>query len=423
MHQSAWQGELTKVGVVTTLGLAAGWTIDQPLYGLLAGLIVAQIISIRTMDALFRWSYRQGPAPQDSGLIGYSVDKLIRREKHLKSKLAQQAKQLRRYNQGIESLHDGVVIIDKEGYITNFNGAAAQLLSLRKEDMGQHIKNLIRTPTFIKYFDKGKYKDSLQFDTNHVKQLSLQVQITQFGIDQKVMLIRDVTERKRVETMRQNFIADVSHELRTPLTVINGYLEMLTDMELPGSLNKAVGQMNSQGQRMKSLVNDLIQLSKLESAHSERSGEDINLLSLGHSVVDQLQEYGEADIFYQCDDEIHITGFSDELSSVLSNLITNAVKYGGGSDVHFAIAKQDNGAVKVSVRDGGQGIPPEHIARLTERFYRVDDSRESTVGGSGLGLAIVKHALEHHDTVLDIESVLGKGSTFSFVIPKERVIG
>ncbi|MEL7401307.1 MAG: histidine kinase dimerization/phospho-acceptor domain-containing protein, partial [Pseudomonadota bacterium] len=245
---------------MTTLGLAAGWTIDQPLYGLLAGLIVAQIISIRTMDALFRWSYRQGPAPQDSGLIGYSVDKLIRREKHLKSKLAQQAKQLRRYNQGIESLHDGVVIIDKEGYITNFNGAAAQLLSLRKEDMGQHIKNLIRTPTFIKYFDKGKYKDSLQFDTNHVKQLSLQVQITQFGIDQKVMLIRDVTERKRVETMRQNFIADVSHELRTPLTVINGYLEMLTDMELPGSLNKAVGQMNSQGQRMKSLVNDLIQL-------------------------------------------------------------------------------------------------------------------------------------------------------------------
>ncbi|MFC3680418.1 phosphate regulon sensor histidine kinase PhoR [Bacterioplanoides pacificum] len=420
MHQSAWQGELTKVGVVTTLGLAAGWTVEQPLYGLLAGLIVAQVMSIRTMGDLFRWSYRQGPAPQDSGLIGYSVDKLIRREKNLKAKLAQQNKQLKRYNQGIESLHDGVVIIDQEGYISNFNGAAARLLSLRQEDMGQHIKNLIRTPRFIKYFDQGSYDDSLQFDTNLVRQQSLQVQITQFGLDQKVMLVRDITERKRVETMRQNFIADVSHELRTPLTVINGYLEMLSDMELPASLSKAVGQMNSQGQRMKSLVNDLIQLSKLESAHSERDGEPVNLKNLGHSVVDQLQEYGDANIHFHCNDELQINGFSDEMSSVLSNLITNAVKYGNGSDVDFRIERQSSG-VRVSVTDQGMGIPAEHLARLTERFYRVDDSRESTMGGSGLGLAIVKHALEHHDSVLEIESQPGQGSTFSFVIPNERI--
>ncbi|WP_419812028.1 phosphate regulon sensor histidine kinase PhoR [Bacterioplanoides sp.] len=420
MHQSALQGELTKVGVVITLGLASGWTIDQPLYGLLAGLIVSLIMSIRTMNALFRWSYRQGPAPQDSGLIGYSVDKLIRREKNLKTKLAQQAKQLRRYNQGIESLHDGVVIIDQEGYITNFNAAAIYLLSLRKEDEGQHIKNLIRTPSFIKYFDRGDYSDSLQFDIQNIKQTSLQVQITQFGLDQKILLIRDVTERKRVETMRQNFIADVSHELRTPLTVINGYLEMLSDMELPNALDKAVGQMNSQGQRMKSLVNDLIQLSKLESANSERSGERFNLRSLGHSVVDQLQEYGDADIHFHCSEDIEIDGFSDEMSSVLSNLITNAIKYGNNSDVEFRIDALDSG-VQISVKDQGMGIPPEHIARLTERFYRVDDSRESTVGGSGLGLAIVKHALEHHDTLLEVESEIGKGSTFSFVIPTERV--
>ena len=421
MHQSAWQGELTKTGVVIALGLASGWTVEQPLYGLLAGVSIALVISLRTMGALYKWSYRQGAAPQDSGLIGYSVDKLIRREKNLKGKLAQQAKQLRRYNQGIESLHDGVVVIDKEGYITNFNAAASRLLALRKEDTGQHIKNLIRTPRFIKYFDKGDYSDSLQFDTYNITQLSVQVQITQFGIDQKVMLIRDVTERKRVETMRQNFIADVSHELRTPLTVITGYLEMFSDMELPNSLSKAMGQMNSQGQRMKSLVNDLIELSKLESANTERAGERLNLKNLGHSVVDQLQEYGESQILFQCDKEFTIDGFNDEMSSVLSNLITNAVKYGNGSDVQFRIEENDNG-IRVSVSDQGIGIPPEHITRLTERFYRVDDSRESTVGGSGLGLAIVKHALEHHDTWLEVESEIGKGSTFSFVIPQERVI-
>lgn len=422
MHQTAWQGELTKIAVVIALGLASGWTVEQPLYGLVAGLIVALILAVRTMGALYHWSYRQGPAPQDSGLIGYSVDKLVRREKNLKNKLAQQAKQLRRFNQGIESLHDGVLIVDKEGYITNFNGSASLLLGLRKEDTGQHIKNLIRTPRFIKYFDKGDYSDYLQFDTFNIKPLTVQIQITQFGIDQKVMLVRDVTERKRVETMRQNFIADVSHELRTPLTVITGYLEMLTDMELPNSLNKAVGQMNNQGQRMKSLVNDLIELSKLESANTERSGETLSLQRLGHSVVDQLQEYGEAKISYYCPNEFNIEGFSEEMSCVLSNLITNAVKYGGGSDVKFSIEKAANGGVQVSVKDQGQGIAPEHIARLTERFYRVDDSRESSVGGSGLGLAIVKHALEHHDTLLDIESEIGKGSTFSFIIPPERVL-
>ncbi|MCH2042295.1 MAG: phosphate regulon sensor histidine kinase PhoR [Saccharospirillaceae bacterium] len=421
MHQSAWQGELTKTGVVIALGLASGWTVEQPLHGLLIGVTVALVISLRTMGALYKWSYRQGTAPQDSGLIGYSVDKLIRREKNLKSKLAQQAKQLRRYNQGIESLHDGVVVIDKEGYITTFNAAASRLLALRKEDTGQHIKNLIRTPRFIKYFDKGDYSDSLQFDTYNITQLSVQVQITQFGIDQKVMLIRDMTERKRVETMRQNFIADVSHELRTPLTVITGYLEMFSDMELPNSLGKAMGQMNSQGQRMKSLVNDLIELSKLESANTERAGERLSLQHLGHSVVDQLQQYGESKIVFHCDQEFAIDGFNDEMSSVLSNLITNAVKYGNGSDVQFRIEENDNG-IRVSVSDQGIGIPPEHIAHLTERFYRVDDSRESSVGGSGLGLAIVKHALEHHDTWLEVESEIGKGTTFSFIIPQERVI-
>nr|WP_255605794.1 phosphate regulon sensor histidine kinase PhoR [Thalassolituus sp. ST750PaO-4] len=326
---------------------------------------------------------------------------------------------MQRYNQGIESLHDGVVIIGQEGYITNFNGSASRLLGLRKEDSGQHITNLIRNPRFTRYFNEGDYSSSLQFDVSHRKQFSLQIQITQFGLDQKVMLVKDITERKRVETMRQNFIADVSHELRTPLTVINGYLEMLGDMELPPSLQKAISQMNGQGQRMKSLVNDLIELSKLESANTEQLGDWFNLQQLGYSVVDQLQAYSENRIVFKCTQQIEIQGFSDEMSSILTNLLTNAIKYGGEGKIEFAIRSGFDG-VKVSISDSGPGIPAQHISRLTERFYRVDDSRESTVGGSGLGLAIVKHALEHHDTVLDIESTLGKGSTFSFIISSDR---
>lgn len=419
MHQIAWQREILRIVVVITLGLALGWSLGFAQWGLIAGLSAALIMTFRSMASLFRWSYRQGPPPQDSGLVGYSVDKLIRREKNLKNKLSQQAKQLQRYNQGIESLHDGVVIIDQNGHITNFNGAATRLLNLRKADNGQHITNLIRAPRFTRYFNKGNYANALQFDVNHRKRYSLQVQITQFGLDQKVMLVKDITERKRVETMRQNFIADVSHELRTPLTVINGYLEMFSDMELPPALNKAVMQMNSQGQRMKSLVNDLIQLSKLESANTDDTGDWFSLTRTGYSAVDQIHALAGDRVQYHCDDMIEVQGFADEMTSVLTNLLTNAVKYGGDGPIELRI-QPFQGGVKVSVRDYGPGIPPEHISRLTERFYRVDDSRESTVGGSGLGLAIVKHALEHHDTLLDIESTLGKGSTFSFVIPAQR---
>lgn len=419
MQKDAWQREVLRIGVVTGLGLALGWSAGYPLIGFTAGLICALIMILRSMDALFRWSYRQGPPPQDAGLVGYSVDKLIRREKNLKNKLAQQAAQLQRYNQGIESLHDGVVIIGQEGYITNFNGSAARLLGLRKQDAGQHMTNLIRNPRFTRYFNEGDYSASLQFDVSHRKQFSLQVQITQFGLDQKVMLVKDITERKRVETMRQNFIADVSHELRTPLTVINGYLEMLQDMELPPALNRAIGQMGSQSQRMTLLVNDLIQLSKLESANSEQLGSWFDLKLVAVAVLDQLQSLSNDRIQFRCDASIEVQGFADEMTSVLSNLLTNAVKYGGEGKIEFSIRPVYDG-VKVSVKDDGPGIPPQHISRLTERFYRVDESRESTVGGSGLGLAIVKHALEHHDTVLDIESTMGKGSIFSFVLPEER---
>ena len=419
MQQIAWQRELVRISIVVGTGLALGWSAGFALWGFIAGLTIALAMYVRAMQTLYRWSFRQGPPPQDSGLIGYSVDKLIRREKNLKNKLALQASQLQRYRQGIESLHDGVVINDQDGHITNFNSSATRLLGLRKEDAGQHITNLVRTPRFTRYFNEGDYTSSLQFDVNHRKQYSLQAQITQFGIDQKVMLVKDITERKRVETMRQNFIADVSHELRTPLTVINGYLEMLQDMELPAALERAIKQMNNQGQRMTGLVNDLIQLSKLESANSEQRGDWFDLQQLAYSSVDQLQSISDGRISYRCDTRIEVLGFADELSSVLSNLLTNAVKYGGDGPIEFSIRPVYDG-IKVSVKDQGPGIPPEHIGRLTERFYRVDDSRESSIGGSGLGLAIVKHALEHHDSVLDISSTLGQGSTFSFVIPEDR---
>ena len=430
MHQVAWQRELFRIAVIVGAGLAAGISFGFPLWGLVGGLAISQILMLRNLGILYRWSHKEGSAPQDSGLVGYSADTMFRRERELNRTIKIQRRQLKRISQGIESLQDGVLIVDGDGYITTFNHAVCHLLGLRTEtDMGQHITNLIRAPKFIKYFEKGDYSKPLEFDAPHKNNLVVQAQITGFGLSQKVIIVRDVTERQRVETMRQNFIADVSHELRTPLTVISGYLEMMQDLELPSPVVRAVGQMNGQSARMRSLVDDLLHLSKLES-DSEMNHEWFTLAPMCSAVVDQLRAYAPAgddslvaDINLQCDSDIRLLGSSDEINSVLTNLITNAIKYGRKPDepakVDVVINKVNNG-LEVAVRDKGPGIPPHHIANLAERFYRVDDSRESTLGGSGLGLSIVKYALDHHNAELRILSS-NSGSQFSFVIPSERV--
>ena len=186
-------------------------------------------------------------------------------------------------------------------------------------------------------------------------------------------------------------------------------------------VNRALDQMLSQSQRMTLLVNDLIELSRLESASTERPGEWFNIREICQQTLSQLQNYREGGVLTLVDGEpVEVEGYPDEMRTVMVNLVTNALKYGGDGEVVVRLKKTMRG-LKISVTDHGPGIPAEHLGRITERFYRVDDSRDSTTGGSGLGLAIVKHALEHLDTELQIESTPGAGSTFSFIVPQYRV--
>ncbi len=435
MQQIAWQREFLRIVFIVSIAAAAGMSFDQLFWGAFIGLAFSQILMLRRLNELFRWSNNQGPVPQDSGLVGYSADVLLRRERLLKKKIDKKNKQIKRITEGIESLQDGVLIVDNIGYMTAFNRASCHLLGLRVDtDKGQHITNLIRDPRFVKYFNERDYSEVIELESPYNLSLIVQIQVAQFGTDQKVIMVRDVTERQRVERMRQNFIADVSHELRTPLTVISGYLEMLGDADLNPGIRRAVKQMGEQGDRMKSLVNDLLHLSKLESNNAGTGSQWFEFQPLCAISIDQLKAYiptsltGEkllgAEIHCDCISDIEVFGFADEMSSVLSNLITNAIKYGRkeGQAAQVNISIQNtHGGVEISVSDKGEGIASSHLAHLTERFYRVDESRESTVGGSGLGLAIVRHALEHHDAPLKIESTLGLGSRFSFIIPAERI--
>jgi len=221
---------------------------------------------------------------------------------------------------------------------------------------------------------------------------------------------------KQLEQVRQDFVANVSHELRTPLTVIRGYIEVLLTKQPKGSDDKkALDQMLEHSLRMEHIINDLLFLSKLDSSEQPIQHKPINVATLLESVVQDAQKISgdkKHDIVLEADTALTMDGAQEELKSLFSNLIINAVKYtppGGKIVVRWYC---ENGSPCFSVMDTGIGIAKSHIPRLTERFYRVDKARSRDSGGTGLGLAIVKHVLMRHQGTLFIDSTAGKGSTF-----------
>lgn len=228
--------------------------------------------------------------------------------------------------------------------------------------------------------------------------------------------------------MRRDFIANVSHELRTPLTVIGGFLETLTDADEshpdPKTRKWALTLMTDQTKRMQHLVEDLLTLSRLEDTENLVREETVDVPQMLRGLYDEAQSLsaGRHLVILSLDTDAKLLGSADELRSAFSNLISNAVRYTPDSGVITLSWIIRNGQGVFSVQDSGIGIEPEHIPRLTERFYRVDRGRSRESGGTGLGLAIVKHVLTCHQANLDIASEPGKGSCFSAWFPAARLI-
>jgi two-component system phosphate regulon sensor histidine kinase PhoR len=233
-----------------------------------------------------------------------------------------------------------------------------------------------------------------------------------------MLIIYDVTRLQHLEQMRQDFVANVSHELRTPLTVLMGYLETFSDQpDISPQWRRGMMLMTQQTARMNSIVNDLLLLSRLENEEKPTlSCIDMNRLLT--QVFDDASIYNkeyEHHISLQVDTDSNLYGAELYLNSALLNLVVNAIKYTPkGGNIVVSWTETEKGCV-FAVTDDGIGIAPQHIARLTERFYRVDSGRSRATGGTGLGLAIVKHVLYQHQATLHIESEEGQGSTFSIL--------
>lgn len=329
---------------------------------------------------------------------------------------------LTRFRQAMSLLPDGVVIMDDVLFLEWCNPAAEKHLGLNLEqDKGMRVTNLIRSPEFMDYIILGRYEQPL---TLSLRDRKLIVQIIPFESRRQILVTHDATESDRIETMRRDFIANASHELRTPLTVINGFLEIANsqpDLDRNTRMSH-LKLMMEQGQRMQNLVEDMLTLTRLESVEYPLRPERVNI----HALLDQIQQEalalsGGRHAITLTVDGPDIMGGTEELRSAFGNLVSNAVRYTPAEgSIRIAWQMTEQGP-QFQVKDTGIGIRPEHIARLTERFYRVDKSRSRETQGTGLGLAIVKHVLLRHGATLSIESEPDVGSTFSVKFPRKMI--
>lgn len=369
------------------------------------------------------WKDRSLTPPSGSGSWEPLFNGIYRLQQRNRRRRKELTTLIRRFRNGAESLPDAVVVFRSEGNIVWCNKLAQQLLGLRwPDDSGQPISNLLRSPDFVRYLSRQTFDTPLEITSPMNYDRTLELRIMRYTEGEYLMAVRDVSQLKQLEGMRRNFFANVSHELRTPMTVLQGYLEMAQDPEmLMGPMwDRAHGVMTEQLARMNALVEQLLTLSKIEAAPTIELEEIVDvpaMLDILEKEAISLSGNKNQSITFDVDSSLKVLGDDDQLRSAISNLVYNAVKHTpNDAAIHVRWYRSSMGP-RLEVTDSGEGIAAQHIHRLTERFYRVDKARSRETGGSGLGLAIVKHALSHHDSHLEIDSELNKGSTFSFTLP------
>ncbi|MEO7320605.1 MAG: phosphate regulon sensor histidine kinase PhoR [Nitrosospira sp.] len=380
------------------------------------------------LTALEKWLQgKKSTLPDSSGQWGDVFARLVRLMRDQRQSYQQINVALERLQRATSAMPEGVVIMDEIDRIEWCNPVAEKHLGINSAlDAGQHITHLVRQTQFTEYLTAGNYNEPLIIKQPRHQGLTLSLQFVPYGDKQKLLISRDVTRLERVQTMRRDFVANVSHELRTPLTVIGGFLETLAEegSSDPETRKWVLTLMTDQTKRMQRLVEDLLTLSRLEDTENLARETNINIPEMLRELYHEAQSLsmGHHRISLNLDSDATLLGSMDELRSAFGNLVSNAIRYtvdGGEISLNWAIR---DGQGVFTVQDSGIGIDPEHIPRLTERFYRVDRGRSRETGGTGLGLAIVKHVLTCHQAKLVIVSKPGKGSSFSAYFPAIRLI-
>jgi two-component system phosphate regulon sensor histidine kinase PhoR len=416
------------VGVLMFLaaGGAIGWLYDRPGLGLMVAALLALLWQVRQLlsfDRALRTGnfedFRQGEGiwEQIFSRFHYESEKATRRKLGYRQLL-------REVRKSTNAMPDGAVILNDENEIIFCNRAAKQLAGIkRKKDRGQRVDNILRDPELTRLL----HADDQSLTVEIVSPIDdggwLSCRVVPYGGDQKLLLLRDVTERMRLSKMRRDFVANASHELRSPLTVIAGYLDSLAhDHEMPADWAKPVTQMQGQARRMRHILGEMLELSRLESAGVAGADDSVDVSRLLEDASSAFEGHADiASIVIDAEPGAQLSGSAAEIETVIVNLLSNAVRFTPTDGEITLTWRVDSDGADLIVADTGEGIDAEHIPRLTERFFRVDKGRARDKGGTGLGLAIVKHVLARYDAELIISSEPGEGSEFRCHFPSDRI--
>ncbi|MGE7136292.1 phosphate regulon sensor histidine kinase PhoR [Luteibacter sp. NPDC031894] len=396
--------------VLLVAGGALGMLAGSPL----AGIAIVAVAETVVLLSLFRHTAR--PMLQSPATRHPEHDRLMTRTRRIASRL-------RDLRSAAGTLPDAVVLLDHGLHVRWFNPAAEDLLGLRgPRDRGRSVGELLRNSELADWLADGGREPLNDVTAPGHPNRHVTATLLPFGSRQRLLLARDTSHLTRLEQIRRDFVANVSHELRTPLTVIHGYLELLDPEDVP-ELAPVLDEMRAQSKRMGQIVEDLLTLSRLET-QDHVADEHVQMAPLLASLRKEAEalSQGRHTVSLDIATSFDLLGSPKDLHSAFSNLVSNAVRYtptGGRIAIRWA---EIDGGARFSVQDSGFGIPATHIARLTERFYRVSSSRSRDSGGTGLGLSIVKHVLNLHHARLSIESEPGKGSTFACVFGSERLL-
>lgn len=401
------------------------------LAGSLVWLLVDTFRAMRVLAWLKDGDTAAGPVR--SGMWGEVFDRVRKLVRTRDRAIVESEGRLQDFLAALQASPNGVVLLGVDSRIEWFNQTAASHFGFdARRDMLQHFGNLVRDPGFATYYANRNFQSDVVMpgrDSTATKPVKLSVHLHPYGDGRSLLLSRDITAVEQAEAMRRDFVANVSHEIRTPLTVLAGFVETLQTLPLePAEQERYLALMSQQAERMQTLVSDLLMLSRLEGSPLPPARDWVSVRALMAQCEQEAYDFSTVlwkqpqAIKFEMSGDAEIAGSATELHSAMSNLIGNAIRYTpGDKDIVVRWTLCSHGGAIFSVQDHGTGIAPEHIPRLTERFYRVDRSRSRETGGTGLGLAIVKHVSQRHGAELGIESQPGKGSKFSMTFAPQRI--
>lgn len=408
-------------------GAAVGWLYGHFAWGLLAAALVAlgwhayRLLSFERAlhtGEFEQFRYGDGIWEQIFSRFRFERERASRRKKEYRMLL-------REIRKSTNAMPDGAVILDTHNEIVACNRASKTLAGLkRKKDRGQRVDNIIRSPTLTELLHSDDPEKTVEINSPVNDDGWLSCRVVPYGAEQRLLILRDVTDSVRINKMRRDFIANASHELRSPLTVISGYLDaMADDSAIPDAWRKPLAQMRRQAARMRQLIGELLELSRVESKGPAKLQDTVDVVALINLARDALAgQMDAAAITIRPESTALLRGNRAEIETVVSNLLSNAIRYTPSDGSITVTWRSDEHGADLVVADTGEGIEPEDIPRLTERFFRVDRGRSRDDGGIGLGLAIVKHILTRHDAELQVASKLGAGSEFRCRFPRKRLL-